>query len=231
MNSAFTDFQTRSGEVQGYFRFVLRLAREDIALKAKTDKSDAFTDQEHEELLKTLKATCYLLLYNLVESTMRNAVEAIFEELRACQISYDVCRSELREEILKNFRKREPKKLLPKLMSLACDVVYETFERSETFSGNLDARTIRETAQRFGFPEPRGTDFWMLRTVKDLRNDLAHGVKSFADVGRNALLSDLEIARDQTVNILSETLQNIQTYLMSRQYLDQIPQSAQPPLS
>jgi len=212
------DFQTRSKEIEGYFQFVLRLAKQEVALQASAG-TPSYSSHEHEELLKTFKATCYLLLYNLVESTMRNAIEAIFDELEARRASYDDCREELKREILKNFKKRDMEKLIPKLLSLARDVVHETFERSETFSGNLDARTIRLTAKRFGFPEPAGNNFWMLQTVKDARNDLAHGVKSFADVGRNASPSDLELARAQTVAILTETLQNIDTYLKQQEYL------------
>ncbi len=168
--------------------------------------------------MKTLKATCYLLLYNLVESTMRNAVEAIFDELKVKRISFDDCRNELRHEILKNFKRRDPDKLLPRLISLAKDVIHETFERTEHFAGNLDARSIRETAKRFGFVPPTGRHN-MLQSVKDNRNDLAHGVKSFAEVGRNATTSDLEVARLQTVEILSQTLANIRGYLHQQEYL------------
>lgn len=219
MNSVLVDFQTRSNEVEGYFRFVLHLAGAEVALRETQSDGAVYSMHEHEELLKTLKATCYLLLYNLVESTMRNAVEAIFDELRTEGASFDECREELRREILKNFKKRDMEKLLPKLFTLARDVVFETFERSEMFAGNLDARTIRMTAKRFGFAEPVGNRFWMLQTVKDVRNDLAHGVKSFAEVGRGASPSDLEEARSQTVRILTETLQNISDYLQKREYL------------
>lgn len=219
MNSVFLDFQTRTKEVEGYFKFVLRLAGDEVALRLARNGEVAFSTREHEELLKTFKATCYLLLYNLVESTMRNAIEAIFDELKLKGASYDNCREELRREVLKNFKKRDMEKLLPKLITLARDVVCETFERSETFGGNLDARAIRATAKRFGFAEPVGNKFWMLQTVKDARNDLAHGVKSFAEVGRDASPSDLETARVQTVEILTETLNNISNYLEKQEYL------------
>ena len=219
MNSVFMDFQTRSKEVEGYFKFVLRLAGDEVSVRAALSNEAAFSTQEHEELLKTFKATCYLLLYNLVESTMRNAIEAIFEELRSTNTCFDDCREELRREVLKNFKKRDMEKLLPKLVTLARDVVHETFQETESFSGNLDARTIRKTAKRFGFDVPSGGEFTMLQTVKDLRNDLAHGVKSFAEVGRNASPSDLEEARVQTVEILSQTLRNISNYLQNRHYL------------
>lgn len=214
MISVFTDFETRVKEVEGYFNFVVRVAEE--GLPAGQDLSSI---QEHEELLKTFKATCYLLLYNLVESTMRNAVEAIFEELKNTGVMFDDCRDELRQEILNNFKRRSMDKLLPRLLSLARDVVHETFEGNESFAGNLDARAIRKTAKRFGFTEPTGRDYSLLQTVKDLRNDLAHGVKSFAEVGRNASPQDLKNAREQTVEILSLTLENIKNYLENRHYL------------
>lgn len=219
MNSVFVDFKTRAREVDGYFKFVHRLADEEVSLRNIENNEDAFSTGEHEELVKTLKAACYLLLYNLVESTMRNAVEAIFDELKSKGISFDECRQELRQEILRNLKRRNTDKLLPKLITLARDVIYETFERNENFSGNLDARMIRQTAQRFGFAVPTGHQFTMLQTVKDLRNDLAHGVKSFAEVGRNASPSDLEEARAQTVEILAQTLTNISKYLEERHYL------------
>lgn len=218
MNSVQLDFRTRSKEIEGYFNFVLRLAKQEVALQANSGAT-SYSSQEHEELLKTFKATCYLLLYNLVESTMRNAIEAIFDELQAKRASYDDCRDELKREILKNFKKRDMEELLPRLLSLARDVVHETFEQTETFAGNLDARSIRLTARRFGFAEPAGNKFWMLQTVKDARNDLAHGVKSFADVGRNSTPSDLELARAQTVEILTKTLENIDAYLRQKEYL------------
>ena len=219
MNTVRADFDTRAAEVAGYFQFVLGLAEERLHVCKPGSTEKAFPPDDHEGLLKTLKAGCYLLLYNLVESTMRNAIEAIFDELRTKKVGFDACREEIKQEVLSNFKKRNVDKLLPRLLDLARDVVVETFERSETFGGNLDAQTIRKTATRYGFPAPDGTKSWMLRTVKDNRNDLAHGVKSFADVGRNALPSELEEARKQTVAILSETLDNISDYLAQQHYL------------
>ena len=57
MNSVFLDFQTRSGEVESYFRFVIRLAGEELALKNTESGESAYSTHEHDELLKTLKAT------------------------------------------------------------------------------------------------------------------------------------------------------------------------------
>jgi len=219
MNSVLTDFQTRSTEVESYFQFVRSLA--EGTLEVRTPGSvTPLPNNQHEELLKTLKASCYLLLYNLVESTMRNLVEAIFEDFKSNEVRFDGCRSELKRLVLGNFRRRNMDKLMPKLLDLAKDVVTETFDKEEMFAGNLDARMIRETAERFGFAAPPTGQGWKLVTVKNARNDLAHGVKSFAEVGRDASASDLENARIQAVEILTTAITNVTAYLQNHEYLD-----------
>lgn len=218
MITVFEDFKARSSEVECYFDFVVGMAECTIVIQPSQDEVLP-ASLANDELLKTLKASCYLLLYNLVESTMRNAIEAIFEEMKTTKTSFDECRTEIKEEVLKNFRKRNPDKLLSKLAAIACDVIHETFVTSETFSGNLDARAIRETAKRYGFTQPSGNQFNLLLTVKNARNDLAHGVKSFVEVGRDAAPDDLKEAKKQTLDILNQTLVNIQSYLSGRLYL------------
>jgi hypothetical protein len=63
------------------------------------------------------------------------------------------------------------------------------------FSGNIDAREIRETAKSYGFSDKtdgmktqNGND---LLKIKTNRNDLAHGDKSFSDVGKDASAEEL----------------------------------------
>jgi hypothetical protein len=218
MTTVFEDFRTRSSEVDVYFDFVIALAERAVLLQAAPGQNPTI-NLANDELLKTLKASCYLLLYNLVESTMRNAVEAIFDELRTTRTSFDACRLELKIEVLKNFRKRNSDSLLTKLAAIASDVVHETFVASEAFSGNLDGRAIRETARRYGFAQPTGSQFHLLLTVKNARNDLAHGVKSFVEVGRDATPDDLKDAKAQTIDILNQTLTNIENYLTGQLYL------------
>jgi len=226
MTTVQLDFQKRALEVEGYFQFVEGMITADadklFSLHKASTMQPALSGDSMDSLQKTLKATCYLLLYNLIESTMRNAVVEIFNELKTQDVSFDACRKELKLEVLKNFRKRSPEKILPVLLDFARYIVHGTFQSSEIFSGNLDARTIRETAERYGF-EPPVKKSWTLRAVKDLRNDLAHGVKSFADVGRDTTISDLELARVQTVEVLTETLANINEYLRQKRYLEVIP--------
>jgi hypothetical protein len=219
VNIVRADFRTRSIEVENYFRFVRGLAEGTVELRSLPNQDVTSILPGQEELLKTLKASCYLLLYNLMESTMRNIVEAIFDDFQMKNVRYDACRSELKRIVLLNFRRRNPDKLMPKLLDLARDIITETFDKEEMFSGNLDARVIRETAERFGFTAPPSAQGWKLVTVKNARNDLAHGIKSFSEVGRDASASDLENARSQAVEILTTTIENVNTYLSKEEYL------------
>jgi hypothetical protein len=58
-----------------------------------------------------------------------------------------------------------------------------------------------------------------LLTVKDLRNDLGHGLKSFEEVGRNYPFQELkEIAR-RAMRYIHEILVNIDCYLSVGGYL------------
>jgi hypothetical protein len=219
MQSVKADFRERASEVRRYFHFVAATASGSSEISIVKHDQNTLGIGEKDELLKTLKASCYLLLYNLVESTMRNVVEAIFDEFRAENVRFDDCREEIKRLVLVNFRARNPDKLLAKLTDIACHVVTETFEAKEMFAGNIDAKEIRDTAERFGFIPPSKNTGWMMRTVKDNRNDLAHGNKSFSEIGKDVTPDRLEEARKQTFVILFLTIRNVSAYLSRKRYL------------
>jgi hypothetical protein len=52
------------------------------------------------------------------------------------------------------------------------------------------------------------------------RNDLAHGNKSFAEIGQNTSIEDLLKVKQEVIEYLQQILQNIQQYLENQEYLD-----------
>jgi hypothetical protein len=54
----------------------------------------------------------------------------------------------------------------------------------------------------------------------DHRNDLAHGNKSFAEVGQKVSIEDLLKVKEEVIEYLQQILQNIQDYLDKQEYLD-----------
>jgi hypothetical protein len=176
------------------------------------------------ELIKTLKASGFLLLYNLVEATMRNAIEAIFDELKSKGVSYDEITPKLKKIVLRNLQKQNPNKVSSIITAISLDIISAGFDKQKLFSGNLDGKRIRETAEEYGFSHltnyaktGNGSD---LLTIKSNRNDLAHGFKSFAEVGRDQTADELLQIKNQTVRYLKEIMKNIEQYLLNKQYLD-----------
>ncbi len=56
-------------------------------------------------------------------------------------------------------------------------------------------------------------------TIKSNRNDLAHGVKSFAEVGREKSADELLKIKNKVIKYLRNILVNIETYIANQEYL------------
>ena len=219
----FQDFNERSEEVSKYFIFLQDLEQEQVKLIKESQVNNKAKKIDN-ELEKTLKASAYLLLYNLIESTIKNAIGAIFDELQNQGVSFDGIRPELKKIILVNLKRRNPDKILNEIEDISLDIVKIGFNREELFSGNIDSKLIRETAKKYGFSSQtdyenttNGEDLYL---VKNNRNDLAHGIKSFAEVGNQKGADELIEIKNKVVQYLKEILTNIQRYIDNQEYLD-----------
>jgi hypothetical protein len=224
MNTVLLDFNTRAQEVDDYFIFLDSLIKQTTKL-AVADSAGQYQIQSlNPELAKTLKANGFLLLYNLVESTMRNAIEAIFDELKNQAISFDQLKPEIKMIVLQNLKNRSPEKIYLQINQISTDIITATFEREKLFSGNVDARLIKEIAEKYGFSYQ--TDFAKTKNgqnlvvIKSNRNDLAHGIKSFEEVGRDKTIEELLEIKEEVIEYLRQILENIKTYLDNQEYLD-----------
>ncbi|HEY9636408.1 MAG TPA: MAE_28990/MAE_18760 family HEPN-like nuclease [Coleofasciculaceae cyanobacterium] len=223
-STLFQDFNERSREVGKYFIFLKSLEQGTTKLSMEGKGGSPKIREIDSELIKTLKASGFLLLYNLVEATMRNAIEAIFDELRGKGVSYDQISPKLKKIVLKNLKKRNPDKIFSSITAISLDIITAGFDKQDLFSGNIDGMKIRDTATEYGFSHQtdyvrtgHGSD---LLTVKSNRNDLAHGFKSFSEVGRDKTADELLEIKNKTVKYLKQILQNIAQYLSNQGYLD-----------
>ena len=224
METVLLEFNIRAKDVDDYFIFLDSLEKQTTQL-AVLDSAGKYQIQNLDpELAKTLKANGFLLLYNLVESTMRNAIEAIFEEFKNKSISFDQLKPEIKLIVLQNLKNRSPKKIYLTINQLSTDIITATFEREELFSGNVDARLIKEIADKYGFSYQ--TDFAKTKNgqnlvvIKSNRNDLAHGIKSFEEVGRYQTIEELLEMKEEVVEYLVQILENIRDYLDNEEYLE-----------
>ncbi|MEG4283746.1 MAE_28990/MAE_18760 family HEPN-like nuclease [Microcoleus sp. A006_D1] len=224
MNTVLLDFNTRAQEVDDYFIFLEGLIKQTTKLSIADDAGTYKIHSLNYELEKTLKANGFLLLYNLVESTMRNAIEAIFDELTNQTISFDQLKPKIKIIVLQNLKNCSPNKINLQINQISTDIITATFDREELFSGNVDARLIKEIAEKYGFSYKteftRTKNGQNLVVVKSNRNDLAHGVKSFEEVGRDNTIEELLEIKNEVIEYLRQILEHIKTYLDNQEYLD-----------
>lgn len=131
METVLLEFNIRAKDVDDYFIFLDSLEKQTTQL-AVLDSAGKYQIQNLDpELAKTLKANGFLLLYNLVESTMRNAIEAIFEEFKNKSISFDQLKPEIKLIVLQNLKNRSPKKIYLTINQLSTDIIEELLEMKE----------------------------------------------------------------------------------------------------
>ena len=226
-----TDFEKRKSEISEYFSFI------EILCEVEKDVEIKFSKERHskrkrkylisDQLQKILIANSFLLLYNLIEATVRNSIEEIFSDLKNNETDY----TKLTESVKKIFLIQHHKNLKEGTFSLTTltdqvgtlitsvlnNQVIELQKERLDFSGNLDARAIKKLANDYGFEQPiqNGDD---LLTIKNKRNHLAHGEFSFSEIGKNYTVSDLLKFKDQTFDFLGEVIINIDKYISIKGY-------------
>ena len=95
-------------------------------------------------------------------------------------------------------------------------------KRINVFSGNLDARSIRLLLEAWGI----WRDFHVdgeekLLIIKNHRNILAHGEKSFREIGRNYTVLEIEKFSECVFQYLSALIKCFSEYIGHEQYIKQ----------
>jgi hypothetical protein len=210
------DFNVRAAEIKNYLNFASEIDSGKLVLHYGAESTLSSGDAL--AWSKTVRASCFLLIYNLVESTMKNAVAAIFNDLQLHAIPFDACREGIRRVVLNNFKALSPERALGELLQIALDVVIKTFDKDKIFSGNIDSRKIVEVAGIYGFASPTGQGHHLL-TIKNNRNDLAHGDRSFDDIGRDYDIEEIVTMFDLSKSYLESALTSIEHYIDNQTYL------------
>lgn len=223
MSAVRNEFNIRAAEIEAFFDLMTKLASNHAEITFTDGQGERRTEPVNADAIKVFKGTGFLVLYNLVESTMTNGIVAIFDELNQKKVRFDSARAEIRAAAIRNLRNNGPDDAHAKMTDVALNLLTISFKPSTLFSGNLDARKVRDAAKEYGFESDTDTKITkggkILLTVKTNRNDLAHGNKSFAEVGREHDATDMSDAKEQVVSYLGGILANIEKYISTSMYL------------
>ena len=224
MQAIFDMFDERVQEIDLYFVAIKEL---DQGATNHTTEAPYFNS----EFIKILKANTLLMIYNLVESTVMGGILEIYDKLKQEGLTYSGVRKEIKD-IWFSYKFRQvydqqahfnsyKGKALEIVNSILTGEVIELDRKATAISGNLDAQQIRNVCNEHGIvfqTDAASRGGIVLETVKDRRNDLAHGTLSFAECGRDYSLDDLGKIKDETVLFLRGLLAGMKQYYDEKQY-------------
>lgn len=237
MNSLIrTEFESRVLEVDKYFDFIENIDKGHQLLSDFEKKTFLNID---DDLLKILKANSFLILYNLIESTVLNCIVGIFDEIKIENLSYkDVSKSiklywsrnvyRFDEKIKEDRLIRE--KFYTIVERIISDIALEISDRIE-YGGSIDAKKIHKIAKDLEIVFPlnhykENLHGKVFSDIKKNRNDLAHGKKSFSDIGRDITYTGSEMNKelglkhfkDYSIEHLKVFISSVEKYLINKSY-------------
>ena len=226
MNNTLVEFQKRIKEVDIYFQTLDLLDKGRCKISCTDIQGNVFEKEIDNELSKILKANGFLLLYNLIEATIKTSIDEIFFAIHSSNITFKSLTDNLKSlwinQEIKDLKDNtfNVATLRTKVMNISESILKSelTIFKSEcvNISGNIDAKKIREIAKQFGYNEPK--DGGGLLTIKNKRNHLAHGEYTFAEIGKDYTVGDLVKFKDETELYLTEVLSNIDSYLAEMKF-------------
>lgn len=227
MQAVLDDFARRTREVSGYLAMLKALDRTGATITGKRGSTVAVED----EWRRVSKAGAYLMIYNLVESSVRAAFMHVYCAMETDGCDLQSATGKLRTLWIDHHHRRVDRESSPpsKYREIAQELVTAALANESLrlqgsrlpISGNLDAEAIRHLCHDHGVSvavpkTARGGE--VLDEVKVQRNALAHGDKSFAECGRDITVSDLQRIFKQAATFLRAILRNVGAFVQQRAY-------------
>lgn len=234
----------RNLEIATYLEF-LRVAVERRAMLSAKDGELQF--KLTLELTHTLKANLVLLLYSAMEATLVQLLDEMHDVIGANCSSADALNAQLLRVVLRTVKKDSKSNVLSSISPLHASLFQYWLDdwrgrtsgkdkRVDGISGSVDSMVFYEQLKKFGVvaqtpndrPPAHLTDA-ALQKVKINRNELAHGEKSFTDLGRDLAVPTLENDASAVFDTLRKIAAEVDSYLEFQRYLARPPSIASAP--
>lgn len=215
-----TDFESKKSELHFYIKSLLFLDKIYLTPSSNYDKyiKNKLSSEEYNlgDFIVILKSNAYMMMYNMIESTVRSSIYSLYDEIRTSNVKY----KDVTEPIRKLWRKSNFTDLdkgnanVDKYKQTANNMINSVLnsekiilsDKSFQLSGNADFESILQAMQNHDIKletSDIGPYRNELRRIRTTRNNLAHGNISF-----------IESARDSTVTDISTTCRHVENFLI-----------------
>lgn len=214
-------YKRRKEDVEEYFRLLCFLlsfeTHRNISIQnIDTGKSLVIT----QEMQCVAKAQSLILLYNLVESTVCDCLNAIYDAIQDESLIFGNVSDDIKN-MWRNYLKRKNLSEKTKNDNDIINMAIRFDSLAINISGSLDFRKIQEVFSKHGClldNSSRDTIAQSFLVVKNKRNLLAHGNISFSECGAHYLLSDLQKYKEHIVDYMQDVVNKTCDYIANKAY-------------
>ena len=114
-------FEQRKIEVEEYFNFLKKI---DVDIEHRRN-----LEYVDERLFKILKSNLLVMLYNLIESSISNAIESIYKDIHSKSTSFNDLKVNLKCLILNQLKNINAKSTMPHINDIAIDIIKNSFDK------------------------------------------------------------------------------------------------------
>jgi rubrerythrin len=221
------EFEETFKEIDLYFEFLKKIDEGYTALQNFSGNQFRLST----ELSSILKANAYLLLYNVIEATIRNGIWEVFNALSNEAVHYKDLKKELKEILIDRKVNLEFRIKDETIVRQVHEIVEKAFQNSRDLyppkrdlkisAGSLTIEKIKEALSKHGI-DPVSISHQKQKEVfdetKDKRNDLAHGTITFKSCGSPLVYSELEGTKNYIQDYLQRVLVKIEDYILHQKY-------------
>jgi len=204
------DFYQRRSQAKSYLKTFYR-----------PGNSAGVVSKQEAERRNILKGGAFLIFYNLVEAAARLSIQAVHDQMKREQVSFEDLKETIRRRVVMSFAKHADSDVHHTMQDVSVEIV-RLLTVEDHFSGNVDAKRLREIFTMYGISTStdvkrtrNGSD---LLTIKTNRNDLAHGNKTYEEVGRGYSDQDLLLIGLRSTRYIEAILLNVESYLKSSDF-------------
>lgn len=213
-------FEDRKSEIEFYYS---------VIVDYDTNGSSVINTVDNMKFFRIMKSNFILMLYNLVESTISNGLEEIYESLKndGCKYNDVIDKIQIlwRDYKIREIYKPEslPKTYTNRVKEIVDDITNEIpillNKNMSGINGNLNAKIIKEICNKHNIRYRVIDDNQVLDHVRRKRNALAHGDESFSKCARDLNVQDLEEIKDTIIRFLSAIVTGMEKYCNDKKYL------------
>jgi hypothetical protein len=231
MISVKNDFSDRVIEINKYFDLLFNILKKESQLIFPNESNR--TERFDVTLTSTLKSNMFLLLYNLVESTITKCLVEIHSSICDENCTYIQLSPQIQNIFTSHYYRSllsgnisEENTLLHIRTMIHSWVFNEKFsltfedltkyKTGNNFSGNLDAKEIRKIAAKYGVSFILKCE--EIKTLKELRNKLAHGEISFQEASNQKSIEYFDNLKSKTFSFLNSFINDVETYISQKKF-------------